>query len=228
MEGISMYIVIGGLGLVGSELARKLAENKHDVIAIDVDARVCDKIYAELGVVALNGNIATIETLVEAGVEKADCVVASTGSDTDNLACAILAKSFGVPQVIARMRNPSYENAYKLVGVTSVVRVTDLMVNQMIVEIEKPRVRKVLAVGGGKADIYSLVVPKGARVAGRTVEKIAQDPSFPPDSVFIAVVNREKDEVSIPRGRQVINEGDELLMISPAAQITKVADFLFG
>jgi trk system potassium uptake protein TrkA len=126
------------------------------------------------------------------------------------------------------MRNPSYENAYKLVGVTSVVRVTDLMVNQMIVEIEKPRVRKILAVGGGKADIYSLVVPEGARVANRTVEEIARDPAFPPDSVFVAVFNKEKDEVSIPRGRQIINEGDELLMISPAEQIKNVTDFLFG
>jgi trk system potassium uptake protein TrkA len=228
MEGLSMYIIIGGVGLVGMELARKLVENKHDVVIIDADGRVCDKVYAELGVVAINGNIARIETLVEAGIDKADCMVTSTGNDTDNLACAILAKSFGVPQVICRMRNPSYDNAYKLVGVTSVVRVTDLMVNQMIVEIEKPKVRKVLAVGGGKADIYSLVVPKGARVAGQTVQEIARDPAFPPDSIFIAVFNREKDEVSIPRGQQVINEGDELLMISPAEQIKNVTDFLFG
>jgi trk system potassium uptake protein TrkA len=223
-----MYIVIGGIGLVGSELARKLVENKHDVVIIDADERVCDKIYAELGVVAVNGNIARIETLVEANIEKADCLVASSGNDTDNLASAILAKSFGVPQVIARMRNPSYENAYKLVGVTSVVRVTDLMVNQMIMEIEKPKVRRVLTLGGGKAAIYSLVLPEGARAAGRTVEEIARDPAFPPESVFVAVFNKEKDEVSIPRGKQVINAGDELLMISPAEQMKLVTDFLFG
>ena len=223
-----MYIVIGGVGLVGSDLTRKLVENKHDVVVIDADSQVCDKLYAELGVVAVNGNIARIETLREANIDKADCVVACAGGDTDNIACAILAKSFGVPQVIARMRDPAYENAYKLVGVTSVVRVTDLMVNQMIVEIEKPKVRKVLAVAGGKADIYSLVVPEGARVAGHTVEKIARDPAFPPESVFIAVVNRAKDQVLIPRGQQVINEGDELLMISPAEQIKNVTDFLFG
>jgi trk system potassium uptake protein TrkA len=223
-----MYVIIGGVGLVGMELARRLAENKHDVVIIDADQRVCDKAYAELGVVAINGNVSNIDTLVEAGVKNADCVVTCTGSDTDNLACTILAKSFGVAQVIARMRNSSYENAYKLAGVTSVVRVTDLMVNLMIVEIEKPKVRRVLTIGGGKADIYSLVVPKGARVAGKTVQEIARAPAFPPDSIFIAVFNRGKDEVSIPRGQQVINEGDELLMISPAEQIKNVTDFLFG
>lgn len=223
-----MYIIIGGIGLVGMELARKLSENKHDIVIIDADERVCDKAYAELGVIAINGNISKVETLVEANIEKADCMVTCTGNDTDNLACAILAKSFGVPQVISRMRNSSYESAYKLAGVTSVVRVTDLMVNLMIVEIEKPKVRRVLTIGGGKADIYSFVVPKGARVAGQTVQEIARAPGFPPDSIFVAVFDRDKDEVSIPRGQQVINEGDELLMISPADQIKNVTDFLLG
>jgi trk system potassium uptake protein TrkA len=223
-----MYIIVGGIGLVGSELAHKLVENKHDVVVIDQDRAVCDRIYADTGVIAVQGNIARIETLVEASIEKADVVVATTGSDTDNIACAILAKSFGVPQVIARMRNPAYENAYKLVGVTSVVSVTDLMVNQMIIEIEKPKVRRVLSIGGGKADIYSIILPEGARVAGKTVESIARNPGFPPQSVFIAVFRRDKGELLIPRGSQVINEGDEILMISPAEDIKKVTDFMFG
>jgi trk system potassium uptake protein TrkA len=223
-----MYIIVGGIGLVGGELARRLVENKHDVVVIDRDKEVCDRLYAETGVVAIQGNISQIETLREANIDKAEVLVATTGSDTDNLACAILAKSFGVPSVIARMRNPAYESAYKLVGVTSVVHVTDLMVNQIIIEVEKPKVRRVLSVGGGKADIYSVVIPRGARVAGKTVESIAKHPAFPPTCVFVAVYNREKDELSIPRGQQLIHQGDELLLISPAEDIKKVTDFLFG
>ncbi|MGD8628376.1 MAG: TrkA family potassium uptake protein [bacterium] len=223
-----MYVVVGGIGLVGGELARRLIDNKHDVVVIDSDKEICDRMYAETGVVAIHGNISQVETLKEANVHKADVVAATTGSDADNLACAILAKSFGVTDVIARMRNPHYKNAYKLVGVTSVLHVTDLMVNQMIIEIEKPRVRKVLSVGGGKADIYSVVIPETARVAGKTVESIARDPHFPPTCVFVAVFNREKDELSIPRGQQVIHQGDELLLISPAGDMKKVTDFLLG
>jgi trk system potassium uptake protein TrkA len=223
-----MYVVIGGIGLVGGELARRLIENKHDVVVIDNDKEVCDRIYAETGVIALHGNVSQVDTLREANVQKADVVAATTGSDADNLACAILAKSFGVPDVIARMRNPHYEKAYKLVGVTSVLHVTDLMVNQMIIEIEKPRVRRVLSVGGGKADIYAVVIPKTARVAGNTVESIAKHPDFPPKCVFVAVFNRERDELTIPRGQQVIHQGDELLLISPAEDMRKVTDFLLG
>ena len=103
-----MYIIIAGIGLVGGELARKLVENKHDVVAVDIDKEICDKLYSDLGVITLNGNIADVDTLQEAGVTKADVLVAATGSDTDNLAGAILAKSFGVSQIIVRMRNSAY------------------------------------------------------------------------------------------------------------------------
>jgi len=120
-----------------------------------------------------------------------------------------LAKSFEVPQIIVRVRNPDYERAYRLAGVTTIIRVTDLMVNQMIMEIEKPKVKRVMTIGGGKAEIYSVVIPKGARVAGQTVESIAKNPKFPSQCVFIALYNHGTKEFVIPRGKHVIHEGEQ-------------------
>ena len=223
-----MYIIVVGGGMVGGELAPKLIENKHDVVVIDQDKGTCDKIYSETGAIVINGNGARAGVLKEANVGKADIVVAAMGDDADNLACAILSKSFGVEQIIVRMRNIAYENAYKLAGATLIVRTIDLMVDQMIMEIEKPKVRRIITIGGGKADIYSVIIPKGAKAAGKKVENIANDPKFPPQCVFIAVYNQETQELSIPRGKQTICEGDELFLISSAEDIKKVADFLTG
>ena len=221
-----MYIVIAGAGMVGSALARKLMQAKHDVVIIDQNKETCDNMYAEIGVVAIHGNAARIEILNEAAIEKADVAIAATGSDADNLACAILAKSFGVARIIVRMRNPAYEKAYRLAGVTSIVRVLDLMVNQMIMEIEQPRVRRIVTIGGGKADIFMVNIPQGANVAGRSVEAIAKHPKFPSQCVFIAVYSEQTEEFSIPRGERVIREGDEVFLISTAEDIKKAADFL--
>ena len=91
----------------GLLVAPKLVEKKHDVVVVDIDKEVCDRLYSEVGAVAINGNGARIETLHEAGMSKADVVVAAMGTDVDNLTCAILAKSRGVPQIIVRMRNPA-------------------------------------------------------------------------------------------------------------------------
>ena len=62
-----MYIVIAGGGIVGGQLARRLLENKHDVVLIDPRKEVCDKLYAETGVVAVNGSNTNIDILKEAG-----------------------------------------------------------------------------------------------------------------------------------------------------------------
>ncbi len=221
-----MYIVVAGGGMVGGRLVRRLLEKRHDVVMIDTDREICNKLYAETGVVAVNGKATRIDVLKEAGAEKADVMVVATPDDADNLACAILAKSLGVSRVIVRMRNPDYENAYKVAGVHKIVRVTDLMVNQMLMEIEDPKVRRITTIGGGRANIFMVIVPPGGHVAGHTVKEIAGNERFPAQCVFIAIYSEQKSELCIPRGEQVVHEGDELFLISTAENIRKVADFL--
>jgi trk system potassium uptake protein TrkA len=221
-----MYIVVAGGGMVGGGLVRSLLDNKHDVVLIERHKELCDKLYAETGVVAITGSATSIQALTEAGIRKADVLVAATGSDADNLACAILAKSFDVPKVVVRMRDPAYKNAYIVAGVHSIIRVTDLMVSQMLMDIENPQVRRITTIGGGKADIFMVKVPEGAKVAGKSVKDIVESRHFPSECVFVAVFDQKADQFSIPRGKQIINEGNELFMISAAENIKKAVDFL--
>ncbi|MBN1673046.1 MAG: TrkA family potassium uptake protein [Kiritimatiellae bacterium] len=221
-----MYIIIAGGGMVGGDLAKRLVAKKHDVVVVDEDKTTCDKLYSETGVIAVNGHAAHVEVLREAGIEKADVVVAATGDDAENLACVVLARSAGVDRVLVRMRDPAYESAYKLAGASAIVRVTDLMVNQMMMEVEQPAAREIMTIGGGRANIFMVIVPNGARVAGQTVEGIARDPQFPDQCVFIAVFNERTEELAIPRGNQVINAGDELFLVATAADITRAVSFL--
>lgn len=221
-----MYIVVVGGGMVGGDLARRLLEGKHDVVLIDPKEETCKRVYAETGVLAIHGSGSDIEVLKEAGAEKADIVVAATGDDANNLLVAILAKSLEVPSVIVRMRNPKYENAYRVAGVSAIVRVTDLMINQMLMEIEHPTVRRVTTIGSGKANIFMVLVPSDAKVVGRTVESIARSKEFPPDCSFVAVYNQQTEEFAIPRGSQVIREGDELFVISRPEEIKRVVAFI--
>jgi trk system potassium uptake protein TrkA len=223
-----MYIIIAGAGIVGGELTRRLLENKHDVVVVDRDRELCDKLYAETGAVVVYGSAARIETLREAGVEKADVLIAATAGDGDNLVCALLGKSLGVPRIIARVRDPAYENAFKLAGVNSLVRVTDLMVNQMVIEVEQPELRSVAAIGGGRANIFSVVVPPGAPVAGKSVKDVTAGPEFPDECVFVAAYNAEKEEFAIPRGNRVISAGDEVFLIANAEDVKTASDLLTG
>ena len=221
-----MYVIVAGAGIVGGDLASKLVEKKHDVVVIDMDKEACDRLYSEIGVVAVNGNAARISTLKESGIEKAEVLVAAMGNDVDNLSCAILAKSLGVPQIIVRMRNEAYENAYRLAGITSIVRVADLMINEMMMEIEQPDVRRIMSIGGGRGEIFMVTIPQDARIAGKSVGEITKESRFPQQCVFIATYSQEVEEYTYPRGEHVINGGDQVFLIAPTADVKRAADFL--
>jgi len=75
--------------------------------------------------------------------------------------------------------DPRYEQAYKLAGVTSVVRMADLLLNQIIMEVEQPRVRKIMVLGGGKAQIYAVKIPDKARSIGMAIREITREKRFP-------------------------------------------------
>jgi trk system potassium uptake protein TrkA len=221
-----MRVVIAGAGLVGGEIARKLVKNKHDVTVIEPAKEICDKLYTETGAVIIHGDAAHAEILTDAEVQKADVLVAATGSDADNLACVILSKSMGVGRVVVRMRNEAYESAYKLIGVDSILRVTDIMVNQMIVQIEQPQVRRVTTIGRGKADIFAVTLPKGSLVDSKTVKDIATGAGFPVECVVIASYNQMTNELALPHGDHVVHDGDELFLISSATNIQKAVKVL--
>lgn len=221
-----MYVVVAGGGMVGGTLVRKLVESKLDVVMIERDSKLCEKIYAETGAVVIHGSASEMSVLEEAKIEKADVFVAATPNDADNLAATIMAKSFEVPHVIVRMRDPSYEKPYRVAGANTILRVTDLLVNQMILEIEKPDVQRVTSIGGGKADIFRIVVPEGARVAGKSIKDITSSRKFPSECRFIAVFCQSKGEFMISRSDHEINEGDELFMISPIDHIKAASEFI--
>jgi len=101
-----MRILITGAGEVGFLVASELYAD-HDVTVIDKDPVACSRLQ-EMDVKILMGNAANARLLIEAGVKKADIVVAVTGNDEVNVITCIIASHLGVPQTIARVSNPEY------------------------------------------------------------------------------------------------------------------------
>ena len=81
----------------------------------------------------------------------------------DNLTHAILSKSLGIPRIIARLRDPHYEQAYRGAGVTTIVNVAGLLINQVMKEIEQPKVKRIMTLGGEKTEVYMVKIPKRAK-----------------------------------------------------------------
>ncbi len=221
-----MYVVIAGAGLVGGGLAERLTEARHDVVVIDQEKSVCEWIASRLGALALHGRCTDIDVLEQAGISKADVAVGTTRADADNLAFALLAKSCNVPRVIARMRDPRYEAAYRQAGVTTTVHVSDVFINQLLLDIEEPHLRRVATFGAGDVSIVVDTIPEGASVSGRTVGQVAAEADFPDECVITGIYRPDSQEFIVPRGGVELRAGDRLFLVAGHTDLRKASKFL--
>lgn len=116
-----MYVIVAGCGRVGANLAKELLEAGHNVVVIDQD----EKDFAQLGVgsncLALTGLPIDEDILKEAGIEKADALVAVTGDDNTNVMISQIAKQlYNVPRVITRINDPRREDVFHIMGLDSI------------------------------------------------------------------------------------------------------------
>jgi len=221
-----VYIIIAGGGVSGRMLAENLQERKHDVIVIEKDKELCEKIYAELGVVSVHGSSLDINVLKEAGIEKADIAIGTMYEDESNLTFAILAKSFNVPKIMVRMRRPEYEMVFEKAGATSISNVTDLFIRHIMMEIENPNVRIITPLERGKAELIMVRVPQNSALAGQMINDIVKNYNFPNDSVFAGILNEKSETITIPRGNHVINEGDKVFIVCQRDSFADISDIL--
>ena len=220
-----MRIIVAGAGVIGYQITRLLVANRHGVVVIDIDRDVCETVYAETGAMAIHGSATDIRILEKAGTAKADAILCLIRSEGDNLATVVLAKSLGVPNIIALLRKPQYEQAYESAGATAIIRMADLLLNQIIME-EQPKVKKIMSLGGGKAEVYAIKIPSRAKSIGMTVAEIAKHQKFPKECVFVGMYNEDVDDFIIPRGEHIIQENETVCLVSNSQHIKHVADFL--
>ena len=221
-----MRIIVAGAGVTGYLLLKMLVAKKHDVVVIDVDREVCEEVYAETGAMTIHGSATDIRILEKAGTKNSDVVLCLVRHDSDNIAISVLAKSLGVKSIIALLRKPEYAPAYKSAGVTTIISLTDLLLHQLMMEIEQPNVKSIMPLGGGKAEIYAVEVPPGAKSIGMTVRQITEQRGFPKECVFVGIYHEDSDIFCIPRGDHDLKEWDTIFLVSNSQYIKPATDFL--
>jgi trk system potassium uptake protein TrkA len=128
-------IVIIGCGRVGGFLAGLLDAEGHRVSVIDIASDSAPRaerawfqhLPAEFKGETIHGDGTDQEVLRQAGIERADAVVALTEGDNRNLMAAQIAKRiFGVKRVIAKVNDPVRARMYRRMGIDTFSRTTIL------------------------------------------------------------------------------------------------------
>lgn len=203
-----MRIVIMGGGKVGQNLARRMSDLRHEVVLIEIDKARCLSLANDLGIEVLCGDGTNIRVLESAGVRDADCFMAISGNDADNLVASQLAKvHFGAKKVIARANDPRNLETLRVLGVDYAVSSTEIIAQLIEQEANLMEFHLVASLNKGRGQICSIVLGENSAVDGRSVKSLVT----PKGSLLISIVRG--DELIIPSGDTVLRAGDEIVAV---------------
>ena len=113
-----------GCGRVGSTLAVDLEKSGHTVAVIDQNREAFRRLGANFNGRTVAGVGFDRDTLLEAGIEKADAFAAVSNGDKSNILAARVAReTFGVKNVVARIYDPGRAEIYQRLGIPTVATV---------------------------------------------------------------------------------------------------------
>lgn len=119
-----VHIVIMGCGRVGSTLAKDFQGLGHSVAVIDQDREAFRRLGADFNGLTVAGVGFDRDTLIEAGIEKADAFAAVSNGDNSNILAARVAReTYGVQNVVARIYDPGRAEIYQRLGIPTVATV---------------------------------------------------------------------------------------------------------
>jgi trk system potassium uptake protein TrkA len=218
-----MYVCITGGGRTGAQLAVQLLDQNYTVRLIEHRRELLTRLHHELPTeVIFEGQPTDPAVLRQAGVEKANVLVACTNEDASNLVICYLARTlFKVNRTIARVNNP--RNAWlfdERFYVDEKITQADVMAHLIQEEMSMGDMMTLLKLRRGRYSLVEEKVPVGAKAIGVQLKDLGL-----PDQCVIAAIIRD-GHVTLPRGNSILEQFDEVLAITDEEGAKQLAALL--
>ncbi len=206
-----MYVIVVGAGRVGYYLAKALLQEGHEVLMMEKDRKTAERIAEELGEVVVHADGCEIRSMKEAGMARANVVVAVTGDDEDNLVICQMAKGqFGVPRTIARVNDPKNEELFLELGIDQAVSSTRVIFNLIEQQIETGQVIPLAALKKGEIEVVEADITAESPVLGQRIGEL----DLPPNTLVISVIR--DGHALMPHADTKLREGDSVIAMIKA------------
>ena len=216
-------VVIVGGGNVGLAVARALEARTERMRAKIIEKNRSRAEKAADGLertIVLNGDGMDMDILLEAGIDRADAVLAVTDDDKTNLLVAVRAKQAGCPMAIALVNDPTLVPLMGALDIDAFINPRATTVSSILRHIRHGRVRAIYSIGDGEAEMIEAQVLSTSLLAGRLVRDI----EFPEGVLVGAVMKGEK--VLKPTGDLRIEPGDVIALFAMAKDVPEVERLL--
>ena len=205
-----MKIIIVGLGKVGKKLAERLSlEKEHSITVVDLKQSVLADTVNSYDVMGITGSGASIEILEEAGIKKADILIAVTNSDELNLLTCFIARKLSPVSTIARVRNPEYKEEIQLfqedLDLAMIINPELIAAQEMARLLRFPSAVQIDTFAKGRVEILKFKISETSPLCNLKLMEIPQRQLG--GNILICGVERG-EEAYIPGGDFMLKAGD--------------------
>ncbi len=225
-----MKVVIVGGGEVGFYFAEWLSSERKEVVVIDKDENALRHMMNHLDVQTLCGSGSSPRILEDAGIEKADIILAVTDNDEVNLVACIFANLLAPNiQKVALIRNDDY-GAYQeklardMVDISLVINPEVEVVNSILRIISVPEVDQIHDFVDGRIRLVGMLLPAASPLSGISLMQLPK--IVERNRMVVAAIVRE-DRLIIPRGKDTLQADDFVYFACQDSELSKVLE-LFG
>ncbi len=221
-----MKIIVCGAGQVGSNIARHLAMENHDVTVVDQSETLVRQISDSFDVNGIVGHGSHPDVLERAGIADTDLLIAVTLADETNMvACQIAHSLFDVPTKIARIRHQSYlqatwANLYSRDHIPiDVIISPEIEVARAVTRrLEVPGAFEMIPLVDNRVKLLGVRCKDDCPVVNTPLRQLTQ--LFPDLNIVIVGIVRE-GKALIPRGEDQMQEGDEVYFVVDSNKVDR-------
>jgi len=222
-----MHIVIVGAGYTGTQLAKYLINERHDVSIIEAGEDRARSVSNRLDCMVIHDRGNNIKALQDAGISAANALVCVTGSDEINMVICGLASSLytgdGKLIKIARVRNDDYihlsnNNGKQVLDIDYFIHPGIEVARSIIKAIEHGVIGDVLSFSDTPYELGAIVISEGSAMDGLSLvdySKLIKHESL------VTLVERG-DDVMLPSGSTVLKNGDHVHILADSKNLPEI------
>lgn len=225
-HSIKNALVVGG-GTITHYLCEILSRTNISLKVIEKDRKVCEELCAAWEkVTVIEGDASDREILYEEGVERAGAFVALADLDEENILLSMFAKGAGCQKLITKINRTDYDHVISQLeldtticprNITSdiILRYVRAMKNTM-----GSNMQTLYNIIQDKVEAAEFIVKENSPIASKPLSQLRFK-----KNVLIAAITRG-GSVIVPRGQDVIEAGDAVVIVSKWLGLHDVTDVL--
>ncbi len=211
-------VVVVGLGIFGSQLARQLYEKGIEVIAIDKNRDVVQKIK-DHSTKAVLADATDKEVLESIGIDAQDTVVISFGEDLSaSTLLTLYLRELKVKEIIVKVPNEDYKRILLKVGASEAIIPEREMANKVARSIISPNVLEYLPIS---EDFTICELAPPTAFIGKSLAELDLRKKYQLQVIAIRDVLSESLQL-VPRASSIIKDSDVLVIIGREEDIQRV------